>query len=215
MQQNTDLVLHYKSFLYKKDEQGEQIINGVKYKEVAKYDNSSYVPEVSYPYCINIPLNHLNYPQLMHINVPINPIQKEMEIEKLQKIIDEQNKMFEKWKAEDELKEKEVLSSVTNIDKVISDIESKVPESQKRKRGRPRKNTIVTNEGENRKYKANVQYMNKRYKDDEEFKTKCLQNGKVNYQLKKEEKEIIGLLSKKQLKSMYNRKYREKSKLIK
>ena len=82
----------------------------------------------------------------------------------------------------------------------------------KRKRSRPRKLSIVTQDGENRKYKANVEYMKRRYRDDEEFKTKCLQNGKINYIIKKQEQEIKNMLSKKQLKSLYNRKYRNKQK---
>ena len=51
----------------------------------------------------------------------------------------------------------------------------------KRKVGRPRNESIQTNDTDNRKSKVNIMYLRNRYNTDEEFRNKCKQKRRINY----------------------------------
>ena len=66
----------------------------------------------------------------------------------------------------------------------------------KRGRGRPRKFHVEVPEGKDRKKVMQVEYLKKRYHQDPEFRNKCLQNGKIQYRLKKQKQEVKDVLTK-------------------
>lgn len=55
--------------------------------------------------------------------------------------------------------------------------------------GRPRKETVVTSDTDNRKSIVNVDYMKTRYATDEKFREACKQRSKMYYQKAKQAKQ--------------------------
>lgn len=224
---NSEFMVNTSIVYFKKDVDGDTLINGEKFKSFNSfnqlspvYDNAVYLPRInldSLQKSVNTAAEYVNEgltELLIDYGKPCLKLTDKClhELTASCPFCDraDLDYIVNKIKAQAEVpkpKDTESVTTQTKDDEILDNVDVK------RKRGRPRKTDIVVKEGGSRKNTVQVEYLKRRYRDDEEFKTKCLQNGKVNYRLKKEEKEIKNMLSKKQLKSLYNRKYREKTKL--
>jgi hypothetical protein len=231
---NSEFMVNTLIVYFKKDIDGDTLINGEKYKSFNSfnqmspvYDNPVYLPKInldSLQKSVNTAVENVN-DNLTELLIDYGKPCLKLTDKCLHELTAscpfcdkaDLDHIVNKIKAQAKIPEPEPKDMLTGLISSVS-IQSQEGEELnhvevKRKRGRPRKTDIVVKEGGSRKNTVQVEYLKRRYRDDEEFKTKCLQNGKVNYRLKKEEKEIKNMLSKKQLKSMYNRKYREKNNL--
>jgi hypothetical protein len=66
---------------------------------------------------------------------------------------------------------------------------------EKRHRGRPKKENIITTDNQNRNNIVKVEYLKKRYNNDPEFKEKCKLKSKLAYEKRKEENKKMKKLS--------------------
>lgn len=216
---NSECMMKITFVYFYKDVDGDTLINGEKYKIIMH--NEQLLPVYS-----NGKLPNFTFP------VPIIPVAKSkeedltaLEINYQKPCIKLTNKCLHELNAscpfcvEDEMQD-EAMNKIQREyfqtryhDEISQDENEPLPKlttnDAKRKRGRPRKSE---EDKRRRKTSTQVEYLKRRYRDDPEFKTKCLQNGKIYYQLKKEQNEIKNILSKKEIKSLYNRKYRDKQK---
>ena len=104
-------------------------------------------------------------------------------------------------------------NNLKSDNQIIKEIGEEIHEEieEKKKRGRPRKENIITDDDKKRKNIVQVEYMKRRYHNDSEYREKCKEKNRAIYAKIKEEKKFDDIINlKKEIKSLYNKRYREK-----
>src|SRR5690606_26280189 len=172
---NNDMISIFNYSFWKKDIEGDTMINGEKYKS----------------------LNKINY------MIPLNGLGSFLS-------------SYQPPKQENSFSDNNANGANNNLgnnlksdNKIIKEICEEIHEEieEKKKRGRPRKENIITNDDQKRKNIVQVEYMKRRYHNDSEYREKCKEKNRAIYAKIKEEKKFDDIINlKKEIKSLYNKR---------